>query len=860
MKRLLSSISRYITRLPDQVLKARVLVLVLFAVATAVCVYGMSKLKFDFTIETWLQQDDAAYVAYNEFHAQFGSDDGVVIVYRPKDGDVFSTRSLQVVKEIRDDLIHYRSKLKPGEESALDHIVEVNSLINAPVLTVKDDVLFSRWLVGSTVPSDPGAVEEIRKTALAQRDFPLKYFSKDMKYGAVYIKTDFGAVPVGADTRAPTEATISLTADDPNASDDSSAKKDGPHFKPTDLGEYVALNAALNQILNKPEYLQHLEYYKVGNTIDSENQVKMAREMGTLYLGALGIMLLSLFMIFRSFSGVLWPCLLMVLSIVWTLGIAGLVGLSASTFVILTILLILTVGMADITHLISGYLFFRHEGHDFRSAMRATYEKSGVACLLTTITSAAGMLSLLYGNLVPTINFSLMSAIGVCVVFFLAIYLLPIMLGIWSPAPDVQSSRGRLLGRIMARITPDFTPTLQKWLDKVVPAVRKRPYAYIAPFFVLFVLCVYGAFKVKVDYSIYDQYKESSNFYQSIQLMDQKMAGSSRMSLYLDLGEDNAFQDPAVLQVIDDMQHKLQADYARYVVSTYSVVDVVKDAYQKENEGRAAFYVIPSTREQLSQTLFTFNVADPEERGRLVSENYRKANVAVNLRSYGSYEYTGVFERMKQNINESLGLIKKRYPKASVSITGLFAMGMVTANYLVVNELQSFGASLLVISAILLVVFGSFKAGLISLIPNMIPSFLVLGILGWFGKPLDFYTMMLAPIAVGIAVDDTIHFVTVYRTAVMKHGDIIGAVTDTVKECGQGIVFASMILGFGFGIMVVASTPGLQNLGAFGFLAIFFGLVCELFLTPALIIAFKLTFSDKAQEREVSASAENVRV
>ena len=858
MKTLLNAISRYITQLPDQVLRARYLVLLLFAVGTVVCFYGISKLRFDFTIETWLQQDDAAYVAYNQFHAQFGSDDGVVIVYRPKDGDVFSAKSLQAIQGIRDDLLHYRSRLKEGQESALEHIVEVNSLINAPVLTVKKDTLLSKWLVGRTVPSDPRALEEIRNTALAQRDFPLKYFSKDMRYGAVYIKTDFGAVPVGSEGGPATNATINMSVDGPGVGPDGT--QNTPRFKSTDLGEYVALNAALNEILNKPEYLQALEYYKVGNTIDSENQVKMGKEMGTLYMGALVVMLLSLLMIFRSFAGVAWPCLLMVLSIIWTLGISGWVGLSASTFVILTILLILTVGMADITHLISGFMFFRHEGLDFRSAIRSTYEKSGVACLLTTITSAAGMLSLLYGNLVPTINFSLMSAIGVCVVFFLAIYLLPILLSVWSPAPEAHGRRKNVFAKLVERVTPDFTPVLQKWLDKVVPAVRKRPYTYIAPFFVLFVLCIYGAFQVKVDYSIYDQYKPSSNFYQSIKLMDEKMAGSSRMSLYLDLGEDNAFQDPAVLHVIDDMQHKLQRDYRKYVVTTYSIVDVVKDAYQKENEGREDMYKIPSTREELSQTLFTFNVADPEERGRLVSESYRNANVAVNLRSYGSYEYTDVFEHMKKDVNDSLNLIKKRYPHAQVAITGLFAMGMVTADYLVVNELQSFGASLLVISAILLVVFGSFKAGLISLIPNIIPSFLVLGILGWTGKPLDFYTMMLAPIAVGIAVDDTIHFVTVYRTAVLHAGgDIIHAVTETVKECGQGVVFASMILGFGFGIMMVASTPGLVSLGGFGFLAIFFGLVCELFLTPALIIAFKLNFAEQKRATEVNAPAHNAQ-
>jgi predicted RND superfamily exporter protein len=238
-------------------------------------------------------------------------------------------------------------------------------------------------------------------------------------------------------------------------------------------------------------------------------------------------------------------------------------------------------------------------------------------------------------------------------------------------------------------------------------------------------------------------------------------------------------------------------------------------------------------------------VANPEEREKLVSETYRKANITVTLRGYGSSEYTRVFERMKRDIHASLDLIKKDYPNAKVSITGLFAMGMKAADYLVMNELQSFGLSLLVISGMLLVIFNSFKAGALSLIPNVVPSFLVLGVLGWMRIPLDFYTMMLAPIAVGIAVDDTIHFVSVYRTEVLQDGDVRRALVDTVKECGQSTVFASMILGFGFGIMSVATTPGLASLGKLGFLAIFSGLVCELFLTPALILVFKLRFQGK---------------
>jgi predicted RND superfamily exporter protein len=841
MKRILSWTSHYLTGIPDWVRKRKVFVLLMLAVATAFFVAGMSKLQFDFTIERWLKQDDAAFVAYNEFHDQFGSDDGVVIVYRPKDGNVFSAASLAAVKGIRDELLNYHAKVKAGEGSALDHVVKVDSLVNAPVLTVKRDAMVSHWLVGDTVPRSEQALAAIRTTAWSERDFPLKYFSKDEKYGAIYIKTDFGAIPMDAGDATAAGGTVNMSVAAPR--EKAGGAEEPLRFKPTDMADYVALNAALNTILAKPEYASHLDFYKVGNTIDSQNQVKMGKEMGLLYMVGMLIMLATLFMIFRSFAGALWPAVIIVLSTIWTFGIAGWLGLSISPFVILTILLILTIGMADVTHMTSSYLYFRTHGHEPAAAIREAYEKAGLACFLTTITTIAGMLSLLSGSLVPVINFSLMSAIGVGVVFFLTMHLLPVLLEIWSPAPDPRRNRG--LAGWIARLTPNFVPALQRALDRIVPAVEQRPWAFIAPFLLLFVASVWGALHVKVDYSVYDQYSKQSNFYQAIKLLDQKMAGSSQMSLYVDLGEDNGFQDPAVLRVVDDLQHKFEKDYAKYVVSTGSIVNVVKDAYQKQNDGRPDMYVIPSQREVLSQTLFTFNVANPEEREKLVSETYRKANITVTLRGYGSSEYTRVFERMKQDIHASLDLIKKDYPNAKVSITGLFAMGMKAADYLVMNELQSFGLSLLVISGMLLVIFNSFKAGVVSLIPNIVPSFLVLGVLGWLRIPLDFYTMMLAPIAVGIAVDDTIHFVSVYRTEVLHDGDVRRALVDTVKECGQSTVFASMILGFGFGIMSVATTPGLASLGKLGFLAIFSGLVCELFLTPALILVFKLRFRGK---------------
>ena len=146
---------------------------------------------------------------------------------------------------------------------------------------------------------------------------------------------------------------------------------------------------------------------------------------------------------------------------------------------------------------------------------------------------------------------------------------------------------------------------------------------------------------------------------------------------------------------------------------------------------------------------------------------------------------------------------------------------------------------------------------MIALIPNLIPALLTLGVLGISGVPLDFFTMMLAPIIIGISIDDTVHFISHYQQKLAKDGDVNSALRHTMSEAGPGVVFTALILGLGFGIMAIASAAGTSNMGKFGALAIFMGLLNDLFLLPALLLAFKPKFKTVADPAaEVQAQAQ----
>ena len=829
-ERLINRLSAHFENVPDALRKRRLLVGIVFLALLATSIFGISKLHMDMTIEGWFHKEDPTLVAFNRYHAQFGSEDGVYIVYKPKDGDVFSPASLEAVRGIQNELIHFRAKMKEGEKSPLDRIVNVDTLVNAPVLTVDGDVLASRPLVGDTALT-PEAIAEIKKIAESEQQLKLRFFSRDHKYGGIQIETDFGAIPV--DAEAVTEETV-LSMDQAVAP----VEEKDVEFKPTDQADYLTLFEEIKKILAKPEYAKHLDYYAVGNTAAAEHNVKMTEEMGMLYMAAFVIIMVLLWFLFRSVSAVVWSMSIVILSTVFTLGATGLLGLTVTCFLILTILLILTVGVADSVHTLTSYTALRTSGNDHQVALRRTFKYAGVALLLTGFTNMTGTMALNITPVVPIQSFAIMSTLGILFALLLTFYLLPVLIDLW---PTV-SKKKVIVDTPDKKKFLDVLPRLKSALKKVVPFVEKRPVAFIVPFILVLAVSIYGATQVKIDSQILDQYPEDSTFTQSVKVADEHMMGAYAMVLYLDFKEDFALQDPEVMKAMDDLQKEFEAKYKKYVVMTNSITDVVKDANRELNGDAPEYYRIPDTREALAQTLFLFNNANPSERQRFVDDNYRKANINISLHSYGSYEYEVVFQSMRADIDKMMAKLKAKYPKTEVSITGIFALAMQASQYLTENQAITFGIALVAVSVILLLVFGSFKVGLIALIPNLIPALLTLGLLGITGVPLDFFTMMLAPIIIGISIDDTVHFISNYQLQLAKDGDVNAALRRTMEETGPGVVFTSLILGLGFGIMAIASAAGTSNMGKFGAMAIFMGLLNDLFLLPALLLTFKPKF------------------
>ncbi|GAA0894718.1 MMPL family transporter [Fulvivirga kasyanovii] len=852
----------FLESVTDMVRKRRLIIWLAFVAITVFTFLGIPKTKFDMTIEGWFKENDPVLVAMDEFKAQFGSNEGVYIVYKPEDGDVFSPKSLETVKGIYEDII---AEKYASDSTQLKHIVKVNTILNAQLLMADGDVLVSRQLIGENIPGTQAEIEELRKLAQTQRSFPLLFFSKDMKYGGILIETDYGTEliedeegtsgdPEGEVAEAPEELAMDeLEALDELVVEDFSeaeVKKteERVRFKHADLSELVPLMEEINAILYKPEYKEHFDYYAVGNApLAYEQQTIASSEAGPIYMGLLLIIAVLLWFFVRSFSAVVWSLLIVIVSAVWTIGLAGWMEVEVTVFLMLTVMLILTIGVCDASHIFSGFLFFRNQGYDRRTSVEKVFKSTNKAITLTALTSIIGMLACLIIPIPRIQVFGIMSAAGVAFACILTIFLLPLMLDAWAPGlPD--KAKKKKFTFTSGKYIPNFSLFLQRRLDNVLSVVGKNPVGIIFFFLIVLGLTIYGTTMLKVDTNIANQFVEGNPYRESARIIDEKMMGSLNMEIYLDLDKANAFENPFVLKKIDELQRTLEKNYSEVVVSTSSLVEVVKKANQTLNEGREDMYVIPDEQNVLAQTLFMFNMANPEDRRKQVSDNYSKSHISVQLYNVGSHKYMKVYERMHKDIDATIAELKQQYPDTKVSITGALPMNMKFVQIIAGNGLQNIIVVLITITIVLMFVFGSLQGGLIAIIPNLIPSMLTLGLLGLTGNSVDIDILLLLPVVVGISVDDTVHFISRYKDKLKaEDGDIKSALHHTIKEVGQAATFTSLVLGLGFGILSFSAMQGTANVGKFGSIAIFSALMCDLFLLPALILVFKPKFQKKAK-------------
>ncbi len=907
MEKLLITLSDAFAQVPNRVLRYKHFVLSGLIVISLLMVWGIfTRTELDMTTDSFLDQEDPSMLALNEYRRQFGSDDSVFLVYRAKDGDVFSRESLLAIQQLTDDL-RYWQQLRPEDYpdaingidldfNELNHVRRVQSIANLRFQENQGDTLLSNRLVPEQLPESDDELAAIKTRALNQQDYLLAFYSADARYGAVMIQTDFGAQPVEGYEPAVNATDIVLddsfidfdafAADDNFDLDfDESAQIQEVSFEPVDMLGYTNFHLMTKALYEK--YDEQFEFFPVGNPPMMEFMMDTLSQMQVLGLVMILIFTLLLYILFRSFSAVLWPMVTIAASMAWTWGFTVWLGVTISQMISLTVLLVFAVGIADCVHVMSAYFSFRRQGDDHYDALSKSYGKTGLAIMVTTITTMAGVLALTTSELVPIQVFGMMSAFGVVMAFFFTLVLLPILLDLWhpgAPAADDASLADRLgdrwnrlssstkTGTALVYVVAVYlmlgpwvgtyitvisllTYVVVNWqlaiLSAVPNFVAQRPWLVLSVFAGLFALCSYGMTLIRIDSNMTELTKEGSAIRVAYETVDENMAGAMSMVIMVDTHTSDGLYNPRLMQAMDQLQNRIETRYSDQVTRTNSLANIVKDTYQIMSDDDPAYYRVPDDAQMISQLLYLFNSANPEDRRALVSDDYSRSHISLNIYNAGSYQYQRFFEEISQEINEVFGPLESEFPELEIYLTGSMALLMRMADEVANSQFSSFTFAIAVISVIMIITLGSFQGGIMAMIPNMIPALLGFGLMGLLGIALDTDTLLIAPLIIGIAVDDTIHFMTHYRVELIRTGSISESLVSTIRDVGQAVMFTTMVLGLGFALLSFSDYLGMAKMGFFGSAAIFVALLCDLFLIPAMIIIFKPTFGVKDADTRI---------
>jgi len=777
---------------------------------------GIPRFAFSWANDDMFGKDDPVQISLDRIKDLFGGTVTLGMVYKPVDGELFSARSLGALKNIHDVLDAESARGENDPENSLRFLTEVESLINTSFTEVDRDSIRFRDFIGDELPQNAEQSRLLREQALDEPEYPRVLLSDNMEYGMLVLRTNLDAVPL-VDNELD-----ALEGFDENELEGQDEQE--PQFVENGLVDYADFEKQVWRLLSEERFSKDLVFMHPGWGAFYQNDV-WAVEYQRALLISLIVSLLLTWLLLGSLRAVIWPILIFVSSIVGVLGLAGWTGWPIDLSLYIAFGLVSVAAIADVVHVLSGYLFFHQQGKQHSEVMRSVFSKTALACLLTSITTAIGVFSLFFIKLRVIQTMGLLSGIGVMFAFLLTIFLLPVLLNWFPPRPPKSNEKPKVT--LLLRVVKHL-------LNGIERVSTEYPKGVIVLFAAAGLLLILGIARIEIDTVFSEYYPPESPVRKTINLIDEQFLGTGNMEILLETETEGVFRDPEMLFALEEVKQWIETSYPKLVTHNWTLNNQLKQTHRKLNENREEYYTVPDNPQLVSQLLVLIEGGDYENLERLVSLDYANARMSISLKTIGSKKSVELLKVVQPGIEKILLPLKERYPELKVTLTGGVGAWARVFDAISWSQIQSFGLAFLIISLIMFGIFGSVKLGLVAILPNTFPMLTVFGLMGWLDFNLDITTLMTAPIIIGIAVDDTIHFITHYRLSLLKGASISEAIHATLHEVGQAIIFTTLILMSIFLFFIPVSHVGVSRFSILAVIAVFSALLADLFLLPAL--------------------------
>jgi hypothetical protein len=341
----------------------------------------------------------------------------------------------------------------------------------------------------------------------------------------------------------------------------------------------------------------------------------------------------------------------------------------------------------------------------------------------------------------------------------------------------------------------------------------------------------YGASMVEFSHRATDWFQKDDPMRLSALLLDEKLRGTMSLEVVLDTGRENGLHDPDVLSRIEAASRHAETlgGGELYIGKATSIVDVVKEIHQALNENQPSFYRIPDDRKVIAQELLLFENSGVDDLEELVDTQFQTARLSLRAPFVDAMLYAPFIAEVRSEIVDALG------DDIEVEMTGFMPVLAGVVSAVITSMARSYMIALMIITPMMIFLLRDVRLGLMSMIPNLIPVVVTVGFMGWTGIPIDASTMMIGAMVIGLAVDDTIHFMHKFRIYYTQLGDSKLAIRATLESTGAALLFTSLVLTGGFGVFLLASMVNTQHFGALAALGAMVAFVADLLVAPALM-------------------------
>lgn len=578
------------------------------------------------------------------------------------------------------------------------------------------------------------------------------------------------------------------------------------------LEESEILMTSLEKLVQTYNFENH---YILGPAYFQKEMVAMQKRE-VLFSALISAFLVSLvmFWIFRKPWGIFISLISIGLGLLFFLAALSALGRPLNAMAALYPVLMIIVGTSDVIHIMSKYIDELKKGHRKRKAIEIAIREIGLATLLTSVTTAIGFATLLTSRIGPIRDFGLNAALGVMIAYTTVIFFTTSLLSIFEKEQLIKFGRGEAF----------WDKLMRKTYALGLNQSRKVVWIILGTIIISF----WGISLVTTNYQIASNLPKGEKITEDFNYFEKKFAGFRPFEIAVFSNSGKAIETFESINEIAKLESRLEEIPG--IEGVNSITTLYKSVHQMMNQNKKEFYTLPASQETFEKYKKLTKRIPASSKNVLLSKDGNKARITAKAKDMGADQLGLQEAELTDWINTNIDTSKLSFQQ-----TGMGLIMDKNAQYIRTNLLQGLGLAIFVISLLMVVLFRDWRMIIISIIPNVLPLIMAGALIGFLGIELEAGVAIVFAIVFGIAVDDTIHFLSKFKLLRDRGNSVEDSLLITFTETGKAVCLTSLILFFGFLVMLFSIHPPSVTIGLLISLTLVTALLSDLFLLPVLI-------------------------